>query len=106
VQGAIAEPSTADPGDVEQDVEASAQDVQGKLEESRDFPFALSELEREFPNRPERGELIERRAIGLGRAPCHNNARPLQKESAGRGQTDPAGPSNDQTSAAVEPAGT
>ena len=72
----------------------------------RDFRFALRELERVFPDRAQRGELIQRRAADLGRSTRHDDARPFLEEPPRRGQTDPAGPSDDQTSAAVEPAGT
>ena len=59
-----------------------------------------------FPGGAQGRELIQRRAAALGWSARHDDAGPFHEESAGRGQADPAGPSDDQTSAAIEPAGT
>ena len=94
------------PATCKQDIQPSAQSVEGECEQPRDFRLALGELEREFPDGAERSELIQRRAADLGRSPGHDDASPFLEEPPCRGQADAAGPPNDQASAAVEPAGT
>lgn len=106
MQRSVAKLSTADPSDVQQDIKPSAQSLKRERKGPRDVIFTPGDIEREFRDRAMRTELVERYPTNFRIIPRHADASSLLEKSPRRGQTNAAGPANNQASAAVEPAGT